>query len=120
MSKPTIDNDALARYRTFIIGGASVYNEALEACDNQLYIVDRILLTRILSPSFDDCNVFFPDFLSHDGRWTQCSHEELQNWVGFDVPAGVQEERGVKYEFQMWVRPRHIPDITLHTKPGNP
>ena len=30
--------------------------------------------------------------------------EELSRWAQFDVPAGVQEEKGVQYEFQMWVR----------------
>lgn len=117
--KPAVDNGALAQHRAFIIGGASIYNEALEAFDNQLYVVDRILLTRILSPSFDECNVFFPDFRSRDGRWTQCSHEELQKWAGFDVPAGIQEERDVKYEFQMWVRPRYVSDIALRAKSGS-
>jgi dihydrofolate reductase len=26
------------------------------------------------------------------------------DWLGFEVPEEVQEERGVKYEFQMWTR----------------
>jgi len=36
--------------------------------------------------------------------WKQTSHAELVNWVGFDVPEGEQEEQGVRYEFQMWIR----------------
>ena len=72
--------------------------------------VDRILLTRILSPSFEDCDVFMPNFQGSDFTneesipWKKASHGELQEWVGFEVPEGVQEEKGVKYEFQMWTR----------------
>lgn len=66
-------------------------------------VVDRILLTRILSPEFDDCDVFFPEFRNTPG-WSQASHEALEAWVGFEVAKGVQKENGVEYEFQMWVR----------------
>ena len=74
-----------------------------------LPLADRILLTRILYPSFDDCDVFLPEFRDLKDEndrlvWTQTSHDELCTWVGSDVPAGIQEEKGVKYEFQMWVR----------------
>jgi len=94
--------------RGFIIGGARLYTESLalplsstEPC------VDRVLLTRILSPEFDECDVFMPDFLKEDStkenQWARSSHEALKDWVGFEVPEE-QEENGVKYEFQMWVR----------------
>ena len=92
----------------FIIGGATLYTEALalpfsktEPC------VDRVLLTRILEPEFGECDVFMPDFLSQGAvakEWKRSKHEELSDWVGFEVPEGTQEENGVKYEFQMWVR----------------
>lgn len=68
--------------------------------------VDRVLLTRVLSPDFD-CDVFLNDFLQEkEGKteWRRASHKDLQDWVGFGVPEGEQEENGVKYEFQMWVR----------------
>lgn len=45
-----------------------------------------------------------PDFLSDETQWERASHADLQAWVGFDVAEGVQEENGVEYEFQMWVR----------------
>jgi len=51
--------------------------------------------------------VFMPDFLSQGAdakEWKRSKHEELSDWVGFEVPEGTQEENGVKYEFQMWVR----------------
>jgi dihydrofolate reductase len=93
--------------RVFIIGGATLYKETLEL-PSSLTTVDRILLTRILSPPFEECDVFLPDFQNIDNgnskRWSRSPHAELQTWVGFDVPEGVQEERGVQYEFQMWTR----------------
>ena len=45
-----------------------------------------------------------PDFLSDGTGWERTSHADLQAWVGFEVAEGVQEENGVKYEFQMWIR----------------
>ena len=35
--------------------------------------------------------------------WEKATHDALQDWVGFEVPSGVQKEDGVEYEFQMWV-----------------
>ncbi|QRV76318.1 dihydrofolate reductase domain-containing protein [Ceratobasidium sp. AG-Ba] len=96
--------DALARIsdsplrNIFVIGGASIYAKALEHPTTT-----RILLTRILEPAFDECDVFFPDF-EKNGSWTRASHSQLVDWVGFDVLEGVQEEKGIKYEFQLWVR----------------
>lgn len=70
-------------------------------------LVDRVLLTRILSPDFK-CDVFMPDFTlekreNGKPKWNRAPHESLQEWVGFEVPKGVQNENGVEYEFQMWV-----------------
>ncbi|TBU35296.1 dihydrofolate reductase [Dichomitus squalens] len=93
-------------HRTFIIGGASLYRETLALLPSGTF-VDRVLLTRILAPAFEDCDVFMPDFLTQTDDtlpWRRVSHAELQEWVGFDVVAGEQEENGVQYEFQMWVR----------------
>jgi len=92
--------------RRFIIGGAALYNEtfALPLSSSEP-AVDRILLTRILSPEFKECDTFFQDFCKEQsGEWSQSAHAALQDWVGFEVPEGEQEEKGVKYEFQMWVR----------------
>ncbi|KAG6842229.1 hypothetical protein C0991_000199 [Blastosporella zonata] len=94
-------------HRAFVIGGASMYSETLALNAASSAVVDRILLTRILT-EFDDCDVFMPDFVK-DGTeaglpWTRSSHGELEEWVGFKVPEGVQDERGVQYEFQMWTR----------------
>ena len=95
-------------HRSFVIGGASLYRDTLSLPPSSNAFVDRILLTRILSPDFEACDVFMPDFLAgsegDSQPWRQASHEELQEWVGSDVAAGTQEENGVQYEFQMWVR----------------
>lgn len=90
-------------HRSFVIGGASLYAEVLNLPPSSPAFVDRILLTRIISPAFEDCDVFMPDFSAGEG-WAQALHAELRTWVGFDVPEGIQEEKGVQYEFQMWVR----------------
>lgn len=46
-----------------------------------------------------------PDFAADpQSSWAQASYSELKEWVGVDIAEGVQEENGVKYEFQMWVR----------------
>lgn len=100
--------------RAFIIGGASIYRDtlALPPLAGTTF-VDRVLLTRILSPAFDECDVFMPNFQSDttevDGvryGWTRAAHADLQTWVGFEVPEGVQKQNEIEFEFQMWVRGR--------------
>ncbi|TFK77120.1 hypothetical protein BDN72DRAFT_754446 [Pluteus cervinus] len=93
--------------KTFIIGGATIYEQsiALEP-EGDTGFVDRILLTRIVSPAFEDCDTFFPNSQGNEigAEWKQTTHGELEEWVGFEIPAGVQNENGVEYEFQMWTR----------------
>ncbi|KAH8120155.1 dihydrofolate reductase-like domain-containing protein [Phellopilus nigrolimitatus] len=109
------DESSVTRvHRCFVIGGASIYKAALEfttptASSASAAKVDRILMTRILSPAFEDCDVFFPEYRDSKGEdgsflWTQASHEDLEAWVGSEVPKGTQQEKGVEYEFQMWTR----------------
>ncbi|KAF8445917.1 dihydrofolate reductase-like domain-containing protein [Boletus edulis BED1] len=86
-------------HRLFVIGGSSLYQLALSQHSLQ---TDRILITRIYTPEFD-CDVFFPDVLG-GAEWRKASHEEHSAWVGFEVPAGIQTENGVEFEFQMWTR----------------
>ena len=85
--------------RLFVIGGAKLYTAALP-------LVERVLLTRIIEPAFEECDVFMPDFIGGEGgqEWTRAGHDELSAWAGFEVPKGLQSERGVKYEFEMWRR----------------
>jgi len=96
-------------HRAFIIGGVSMYVDTLALPSSANAFVDRVLLTRISSPAFQDCDVHFPDFLSDTNAegnavWTRARHEELKEWTGFDVPRGIQTENEVEYEFQMWTR----------------
>lgn len=86
--------------RTFVIGGAQIYREALERAETK-----RILLTRVLSDF--DCDTFFPVQLNEDGKaegWERKTKQELDQWVGEAVADGVQEENGTKYVFEMWER----------------
>jgi dihydrofolate reductase len=86
--------------KTFVIGGAQIYKEAL-----QKEQAKRILLTRVLTDF--ECDTFFPIQLSEDGKaegWERKSKEELDRWVGEMVPEGVQGEGGTKYVFEMWER----------------
>lgn len=99
----------LPTHRAFVIGGVSLYTDTLALPVSSSGFVDRVLLTRISSPAFKDCDVYLPDFLSDKNSegnsvWTRARHEELKEWTGLDVPQGVQAENGVEYEFQMWTR----------------
>ncbi|KAL4065602.1 dihydrofolate reductase-like domain-containing protein [Scleroderma yunnanense] len=94
--------------RLFIMGGASLYQETLSSPSPSL-LADRVLLTRIHNPDYP-CDEFLPDFLAEErggSSWRRASHAEFVEWAGlsdFNIPDGIQEEHGVKFEFQMWVR----------------
>ncbi|CCM06324.1 uncharacterized protein FIBRA_08576 [Fibroporia radiculosa] len=92
-------------HRAFVVGGAALYRDTLALPPGPGAFVDRILLTRIIAPEFAQCDVFVPE-LAQLGTpaWRRAAHAELQEWVGFEVPEGIQEEHGVQYEFQMWIR----------------
>ncbi|KZO95045.1 hypothetical protein CALVIDRAFT_500736 [Calocera viscosa TUFC12733] len=123
LSDLVLNHPSQPLHRIFIIGGASLYKSVASHPS-----LNRLLITRILSPAYEDCDVSFPSILdssppisteheivkknfASDGgqakeegkRWSLASHDELQTWVGAEVPVGVQEEKGTTYEFQMWV-----------------
>ena len=84
--------------RVFVIGGAEVYAQALEmgACV-------RILRTRV-EREFE-CDVFFPVGLGGgDGGWKKAGKREFDEWVGEDVPEGLQSQGDVRWEYEMWER----------------
>ena len=93
--------------RVFIIGGAQLYASAL-----QYPQCDRILHTEIHTAF--ECDTFFPvDLFSSEGNneeeeggWVKRRKEELDEWAGEEVPGGIREENGVRYEFGMWERRR--------------
>ncbi|TXT07131.1 hypothetical protein VHUM_03301 [Vanrija humicola] len=82
-------------HRTFLIGGAQLYNQSLPQH------VDRVLLTRVLESL--PCDAFLDDFTA-DKRWRRAPHAELREWVGWEVPEGDVEEKGIRYRFEMWVK----------------
>ncbi|WOO85512.1 Dihydrofolate reductase [Vanrija pseudolonga] len=82
-------------HRTFLIGGAQLYNQSLPEH------VDRVLLTRVLESL--PCDAFLDDFTT-DKRWRRAPHAELREWVGWEVPEGDVEEKGIRYRFEMWVK----------------
>jgi dihydrofolate reductase len=83
--------------RIFVIGGAEVYREAM-GLDN----CDRVLFTEVKGELETD--VDFPVDFRQDGRWTKASHQELEEFVGGEVPNGEVKEGTLAYEFQMWER----------------
>jgi dihydrofolate reductase len=86
--------------------------------------LDRLLITRIYDPSFDECDVFLPEFRTPfqvdqeeqemgksstavakgDSNWIRCSESSLDEFMGDKVEMGIIEEKGVKYQLQMWER----------------
>ena len=91
--------------KVFVIGGAEVYTKALEIEEAR-----RVLLTRVKTEF--ECDTFFPVELQEDeeqstvskSEWRKCTKTELDEFTGEDVPAGLQKEDGVEWEFEMWER----------------
>lgn len=86
--------------KLFVIGGAQVYAAALAHTR-----ATSVLMTTVQGEF--DCDTFFPvDVRDPGSGWVKKSNEELSDFVGEDVPEGVQEgEDGIKYEFELYQRP---------------
>ncbi|KAH8909681.1 hypothetical protein BR93DRAFT_406041 [Coniochaeta sp. PMI_546] len=84
--------------RVFVIGGAQIYDAALRLGAR------RVLLTRVMREF--ECDTHFGLRLGEgEGNgWVKRDKGQLDAWTGEEVPAGVQEEGGTEYEFQMWER----------------
>ncbi|GAA5970786.1 hypothetical protein JCM11641_004455 [Rhodosporidiobolus odoratus] len=118
-SAPSPSATPSAPNRTFLIGGAQLYNLALTEPLNadSSYLANRIILTRI-SSDYPDCDTFLHDFTADtdaqgNKMWRRASHGELQEWAGWEVPEGIQverdrmvkeEEKKVEYRYEMWIR----------------
>lgn len=91
--------------KVFVIGGAEVYKRALEMNEAR-----RVLLTRVKTEF--ECDTFFPVDLREGEEqtggqrsgWRKCSKAELDDFTGEQVPAGLQRDEGVEWEFEMWER----------------
>ena len=96
-------DDALAKLsareeveRIFVIGGAEIYRVALDHSFTQ-----SVLLTRI-DTKFE-VDTFFPVELAKEGvGWIKMGREALSNFVGEEVPEGVQREGGIEFEYELW------------------
>lgn len=88
-------DDALARIKendlkdkvenVWIVGGGSVYKEAMESSN-----CDKLFLTQIMD-NFE-CDAFFPGIPSD---FRQIEGDE-------NVPKGIQEENGIRYEYKVF------------------
>jgi dihydrofolate reductase len=75
-----ISVDASCDARTFVIGGAKVYEQAIHHAN-----CDRLYLTQIIAKF--ECDVFFPSF---EDKFSLLSETE------------VQEENGIPYSFKIF------------------
>ena len=80
--------------RIFVIGGAEMYNKALE-----IGSVERILWTRVEREY--ECDVSFPLRLGESKEWSRARDKEMIEWTGEDC-SGMQTEGDIEYEFTMW------------------
>ncbi|KAK3065802.1 hypothetical protein LTR53_018021, partial [Teratosphaeriaceae sp. CCFEE 6253] len=97
------DGHALPVGRTFVIGGSSIYRAAMD-----LPQANSVLLTRIHRDY--ECDTLFPEDLD-DVRtgWQRQSQDELQAFVGEEMPAQpiVDGSHGdeVSFEYRLYQRP---------------
>ncbi|KAF8455422.1 dihydrofolate reductase-like domain-containing protein [Terfezia claveryi] len=110
--------------RIFVIGGAEVYRLAFGHPGAK-----RVLLTQVrkLGDPEDgagaggeggegeggrkdefECDTFLQEFRGEGEGWRRMAHEDLCAFVGDDVPAGVQVEGGVGFEYQLWEKEGRI------------
>lgn len=82
--------------KIFVIGGAEIYKVAADMPETK-----TLLITRIQSDH--ECDVFL-DVKLQDRMWTKCDKENLNRYVGEEVPEGLQEEAGTQYVFEMYKR----------------
>ncbi|KAK5127871.1 hypothetical protein LTR85_004988 [Meristemomyces frigidus] len=96
------EGKALPVGRAFVIGGAKIYQAAME-----LPQTTSVLLTRIHKDY--ECDTFFSETLDDaSSGWRRKSLEDLRAFVGEDVPEGpLTEGEGsdeTSYEFQLYER----------------
>jgi len=98
--------------RVFVIGGASIYEQALgmRACE-------RVLWTRVGWEG--EVDRWFPGGVMVGGRegggeghgdgvggWRKRGKGELEEWCGVEGVGGVKREGEVEFEVEMWERER--------------
>ncbi|KAF2819308.1 hypothetical protein CC86DRAFT_375166 [Ophiobolus disseminans] len=83
--------------RIYVIGGASVYQTALE-----LPQTTRVLLTKIHGEY--ECDTFFPVNLEESAVWRKVDKKKLESFTGEEVDESGVEEREVNFEFCLFER----------------
>lgn len=78
--------------RIYVIGGASIYQTALE-----LPQAKRVLLTKIHNEY--ECDTFFPVNLEESSVWKRAGREEVEEFTGENLSEEGVEEQGVRFEF---------------------
>jgi dihydrofolate reductase len=92
-----LSNSSMELDKVFVVGGATIYNTALELPQTK-----RVLLTKIHKEF--ECDTFFPINLDETTIWRNASREEVQDFTGEEIQEGGIEEQGVKFEFCMYER----------------
>lgn len=97
------DGKTLPLGRVFVIGGSSIYEQALRLPQTR-----HILFTCIQREY--ECDTFFPVHLEEDSSgWQRRSTQQLRDFVGEEVPSGPIVEQSsdgdVGFEFQLYERP---------------
>ena len=93
--------------RAFIIGGSSVYGEALKLAQTR-----HVLLTKVHKDF--DCDTFFPLDLEGDaGRsegWRRQSKEQLEEFTGERFAEGAERQRegDVEFEFALFSKQQNV------------
>jgi dihydrofolate reductase len=89
--------------RVFVIGGATIYEQALK-----LEQTRRVLLTKIQQEY--ECDTFFSEDLGKasegegQGTWRKASREEVAEFTGEEIKEEGVEEQGVRFDFCMYER----------------
>ncbi|WWC86758.1 uncharacterized protein L201_001637 [Kwoniella dendrophila CBS 6074] len=98
----SLSSSSSSESRVFLIGGSQLYESSLTSIPP---LVNRVLLTRILKPEFE-CDSHLEDFTCHEENgkkiWKKSTHEELEDWLGFQVNEE-NEEKNTTYKYEMWV-----------------
>ncbi|KAF3031134.1 dihydrofolate reductase [Didymella keratinophila] len=90
-------DDGVEVDRVMVIGGASIYEQAL-----RLREARHVLLTKIKGEY--ECDTFFSEDLD-SGRWRKAGGQELKDFTGEEFKDGVEvEEKGVRFEFCLYNR----------------
>lgn len=83
--------------RIYVIGGASIYQKALELPQTK-----RVLLTKIHKEY--ECDTFFPVDLEESSVWRRAGKEEVEEFTGEKIGEEGVEEQGVRFEFCLFER----------------